>query len=251
MKRIRQRKMRYGNPEFDRDYLKWGFHDEATQRKEAQSVLDLANAEGPLEILDLACGHGAHAAYWARQGHHVLAIDVSETFIAEAKRRHGPVATLEFCVKDIKAVRASGTYDLVTWVERSFFDQEMCQIISSALKPNGLFVTDVRNPNHPKTKRNKSDWRTWRQGNGVFFLEKHETDPATGVHEDLWITVDPENGTVLEEYELSPQSEDEIDNMKQLLCEAGVTEIELKTMMAEPFTGGSQSYWLWLVARKN
>ena len=85
MKRVQSRMFRYGEADFDSDYLKWGFHDKDTQINEARSVLKLLDVKGPLRILDLACGTGRHAIYWAEQGHRVTGVDISETFIRIAK----------------------------------------------------------------------------------------------------------------------------------------------------------------------
>ena len=55
---------RYGEADFDKDYLQWGFHDAETQAKEADSVVRIAGVDKRLRILDLACGttvrHQAH-----------------------------------------------------------------------------------------------------------------------------------------------------------------------------------------------
>lgn len=41
MKRVRMPMHRYGEPDFDRECLTWGFHDPETQIQEAQSILGL------------------------------------------------------------------------------------------------------------------------------------------------------------------------------------------------------------------
>ena len=58
MKRIRMPMHRYGEADFDKDYLRWGFHDAETQAKEADSVVRIAGGDKRLRILDLACGTG-------------------------------------------------------------------------------------------------------------------------------------------------------------------------------------------------
>ena len=87
MKRITMPMHRYGEGDFDKDYLRWGFHDAETQAKEAESILRIAGTDRRLRILDLACGTGLHAAHWAKQGHTVTGVDLSETFIAQARAR--------------------------------------------------------------------------------------------------------------------------------------------------------------------
>jgi len=168
MKRIRMPMHRYGEADFDRDYLRWGFHDEETQAREADSVLRIAGGEGPLRILDLACGTGVHAVRWAKRGHRVTGVDLSETFIAHAREsaaREGVEA--ELVVADIRSFAPDSAFDVVSWIENSFFDADVLARIRGCLRPGGCFVLDVRNPEHPKVKARRGNWRTWREENGV------------------------------------------------------------------------------------
>ncbi len=56
MKRIRKNMFRYGEKNFDLDYMKWGFHDKETQINEAKSILNILKPKKKLKILDLGCG---------------------------------------------------------------------------------------------------------------------------------------------------------------------------------------------------
>ena len=176
---------RYGEADFDKDYLRWGLHDAETQAKEAESILRIAGTDRRLRILDLACGTGLHAAHWAKQGHTVTGVDLSETFIAQARARvlqEG--VSVDFIVSDIRDLVCYKTYDVVTWIENSFFDDVVINHIRQYLTGGGCFVLDVRNPENPKAKFRQGNWRTWREEDGVFYLERHETDGQTGEHED-------------------------------------------------------------------
>ena len=83
MKRIRVPMHRYGEADFDKEYMNWGLHDRETQAREAESLSQLLDKE--CGILDLACGIGAHAIHWAKRGHAVTAVDLSETLIGKAR----------------------------------------------------------------------------------------------------------------------------------------------------------------------
>jgi hypothetical protein len=139
---------------------------------------------------------------------------------------------------------------VVTWIERSFFDEDMARGILRVLRPGGVFVTDLRNPEHAKVQRRTADWRSWQERDGVFFLERHETNPATGKREDVWITLDPGKQEVVEEYEEADHSKTSPAWMIETLTRAGFQGTELRTMDGEVFTTGKEIYWLWLVARK-
>ncbi len=124
MKRTRTPMHRYGEADFDTDYLRWGFHDPETQLMEAESILRIVGGEGRLRILDVACGTGVHAIHWAKQGHTVTGVDLSETFIASARERASQEGvSVEFIVSDIRNFACHETYDVATWIENSFFDE--------------------------------------------------------------------------------------------------------------------------------
>ncbi|MHB0875976.1 MAG: histidine kinase N-terminal 7TM domain-containing protein [Anaerolineae bacterium] len=195
VRRIVRPMHRYGEADFDASYFEWGFHDRETQLREAESVLWIVASPAPLSILDIACGAGTHAVYWARQGHHVTGVDISETFIARAREAARDEGTeVVFAVQDVRALTCREEFDLVTWIEHSFMDAAVLAKIWSALRPGGAFVYDDRNPEHARTKARSGNWRDWHEREGVFYLERHETDPVSGRHEDVWLTVDPAAG---------------------------------------------------------
>jgi len=250
MKRIRTRMHRYGEADFDTDYLRWGFHDPETQLREAESVLRIAGGVGRLRILDLACGPGVHAIHWAKQGHIVTAVDLSETFIALARERASKEGvSAEFIVLDIQNFACRETYDVVTWIEKSFFNEAIVNRVRQCLRPGGCFVFDVRNPDNARVKSRQGNWRTWREENGIFYLERHETDERTGAHEDVWITIDPQRDMIEEKTntDIYPIS---FDQKIQIMKKAGYDPVELRTMEGLLFSGGPEPYWLWLIGRR-
>jgi SAM-dependent methyltransferase len=250
MKRIRMPMHRYGEADFDKEYLGWGFHDAETQAKEAESILRIAGAGRRLRILDLACGTGVHAVHWAKQGHTVTGVDLSETFIAEAQERMSQAGvSVEFIVSDIRDLTCHETYDVVTWIENSFFDEDIVNRVRQYLTGGGCFVLDVRNPENDKAKFRNGNWRTWREENGVFYLERHETDEQKGVREDAWIKVDPQK-ELIEEKVNTTQNPMTLDQKMQFMKKVGFHPVELRTMEGHLYSGGAEPYWLWLVGRK-
>jgi SAM-dependent methyltransferase len=250
MKRITGPMHRYGEAHFDRDYLRWGFHDPETQAKEADSVVRIVGEERQLRILDLACGTGVHAVHWAKQGHTVTGVDVSETFIAQARARATREGvSVEYIVSDIRDFPYPAKYDVVTWIENSFFDEDVVTHVYQYLADGGCFVLDVRNPENPRAKLRQGNWRTWREENGVFYLERHETDGQTGVHEDAWITIDPQR-ELIEERVNTTECPMTLDQKMHAMKTAGFDPVELRTMEGYLHSGGEEPYWLWLVGRR-
>lgn len=248
MRHITVPMFRYGEADFDKDYLNWGLHDRDTQTDESKSILRIINSKTPLRILDLACGIGTHAIHFAKQGHKVTAVDLSATFIEEAaKQAIQEGVDVSFEVGDIKKLGYSGCFDLVTWVEKSFFDDEIVTAIHRYLAEDGCFIMDSRNPEHPKTKRLCSNWRTWRQENGVFYLESHETDEPSSVRRNVWIEIDTKNGITTEKSDIV-----QLNNMDkiEMLLAGGFSHAEYRTMAGDAFPGGENPYWLWAVVHK-
>ena len=250
MRRIQMRMFRYGEADFDEDYLRWGFHDEETQITEARSILSLLEATRPLSILDLACGRGVHAVYWAERGHQVTAVDISETFLRHAEQRMR-LARVSVCVvaSDITSLSFADEFDVVTWIESAFFDDAMVRRVHGFLCDGGVFLFDDRNPENDRTRSRTKDWRTWREEDGVFHLERHETDPVSGEHEDGWITIDPMRELIVEKTAVAAKLLRLSDKM-DMLSRAGFRNIELRTMDGRVHTSGAEPYWLWVVARK-
>ncbi|HUS91673.1 MAG TPA: class I SAM-dependent methyltransferase [Phycisphaerae bacterium] len=248
MKRIQTPAFRYGEREFDIEYAKWGFHDEQTQLREAESVLRIAQPAGPLRVLDLACGRGVHAVEWAARGHQVTGVDISETFLRMARERAAERGVkAEFVVADVEDFTGAG-FDLVTWIEGASFTEAILAKIHRWLRAGGRFLADVRNPESPRFRRLNSNWRDWHEANGAFHLERHETNPETGERENVWVTIDPAAGTIEERREISLAVT--LSEKMAILEATDFIDVELRTIGGEPFRGGEEPYWLWLTARK-
>jgi len=249
LKRITMPMHRYGDPDFDREYLNWGLHSPHVQKAEAESLLGLIDAQEPVRILDLACGVGTHAIVWAGKGFEVTGVDLSDTFITTAKdnaRQKGVNAS--FIVSDIRDVKYEAEFDVVTWIERSFFEANLVEVVWRSLHPEGRFIFDDRNPENPKVRARQRNWRTWREANGKFHLERHETNAETGLHEDAWITIDPQAETI--EEKVGTAKAQTMQERIAILEQVGFRDVELKTMEGKTFSGGPEPSWLWVVARK-
>lgn len=247
MEIIRKPLYEFGNAEFDKEYMNWGLHDKETQLKEAESLLRVVPSGRKLRMLDLACGIGIHAVYWASQGHEVTAVDISETFTNEGRKlAKGKGVDVTFEVGDIKALPYKGCFDVVTWLSKSFFNEEMEKAIYGFLAEGGLFITSSTNPDHSRTKQRTGDWRTWSVRDGVYILERHELDESDGLRHDEWIEINPATGQIVEKYNIYEHT---VRSLEGMLQDVGFTT-EFRTPAGEPFTGGPDEYRLWLVGRK-
>jgi ubiquinone/menaquinone biosynthesis C-methylase UbiE len=101
-------------------------------------------------ILDVACGTGAHASLLTEAGFTVTGLDLNPFMINFAHKNH---STLTFLVGDMRALPFSNAFDAVICMCSSFSynnsNEEITAAIqgfSRALKPGGLVIIDVFNP---------------------------------------------------------------------------------------------------------
>ena len=66
-------------------YFYWDLFTQERLKKEIDFLVKYAELDRPLEILDLACGHGRHANALAQLGHKVTGIDITDGFLKVAK----------------------------------------------------------------------------------------------------------------------------------------------------------------------
>jgi len=154
-----------------------------------------------------------------------------------------------FEVGDIRALPYRRRFDVVTWIEISFFDEDMVRAAYSYLKPGGAFVFDARNPENPRAKGRSGDWSAWREENGVFHLESHETDAASGLRRDAWIEIDTVNDLITEHPAVWEPVR--LREKLEMLRRNGFTRVELRTLDGESFCHGEEPYWLWAVGRRS
>lgn len=105
----------------------------------------------PRTLLDLGCGTGSHDLIWSRAGLTVTGVDLSETMLAQARRKAAEEGVrVEFLQGDIRRVNLGRRFDAVT----SMFavlgyltaneDLEAALLAARRhLQPGGLFIFDA------------------------------------------------------------------------------------------------------------
>ena len=102
-------------------------------------------------VLDLGCGNGRHAIYFASQGFKASGVDISEQAIAwandwaarerlEVDFRVSDIASLPYDTATFDVVVSHGVLDHVT----AEVAQKAVQEVHRVLKPGGLFYCDLR-----------------------------------------------------------------------------------------------------------
>ncbi len=71
---------------YDERYAAQEYHWGTKPSAICQRVLRLAPSDGPVSLLDIGCGEGRNAVYFARNGYAVTAFDLAEAGVAKTKR---------------------------------------------------------------------------------------------------------------------------------------------------------------------
>lgn len=128
-------------------------------RLQRASVMDYINSVLPtnksLRILELNCGTGEDAIYFAKKGHHVVATDLSEKMIEVAKQKaidelvDENIETFPMDMRNIYDSNISGTFDLVfsNFGGINCLNNQELKILSndlvSLMKPTGRLISVI------------------------------------------------------------------------------------------------------------
>ncbi len=129
--------------------LLYGHRDSDEAQPWASSILEKWNLKAGSDLLDMACGRGRHALWFAEHGMNVIGIDLSEQSIADARIA---APAVEFHVHDMRIPfatdRFDGAYCLFTSLGYSDSledDHKVFAGVMQALRPGGRFVLDFMN----------------------------------------------------------------------------------------------------------
>lgn len=129
--------------------LLYGHRDEVEAARWVRAVVTRWRPRSGDRLLDLACGRGRHARYFAEAGLTVTGVDLSPESIAEATRN---VPGARFVVHDMRTPFEPGQFDLVCCLFTSLGytrdrrdDRAIFEAVASDLRPGGRFVLDFMN----------------------------------------------------------------------------------------------------------
>jgi len=86
MRRIIQPKFRYGEADWDKDYMKWVCTTVRPRYRKRSRFCGCFAAQGPCTSSTWPVGPAFTPVHWARSGHKVTAVDLSETFVAAGRK---------------------------------------------------------------------------------------------------------------------------------------------------------------------
>lgn len=117
--------------------------------------------QGPARLLEVGCGNGRDAAFFARQSHQVTALDLSEGAITACRSTHTalPIDFVQGALPEV-AARFVGAIDVVysRFVIHAMPLHEEIDLLQAAarvLKPDGLFYLECRSIHDPMARLGK------------------------------------------------------------------------------------------------
>ena len=137
-------------------------------------------------VLDLCCGQGRHAILLAKHGVHATGQDLSERYIADARRlAAGQGVDAAFVVGDMRRIDGVERYDAVINMFTAFgyleADADNAQALKAArraLKPGGLILIDALN--REWVLANQTPEERHEREDGAVIIERRAFDEAEG-----------------------------------------------------------------------
>lgn len=127
-------------------------------------------------VLDIPCGTGRHAVRLARRGASVLGVDITESYLREARRAAGALRNVRFVRGDMRRVPLENEFDAAInlWTSFGYFsdpadDARTLSAVARALKPGGLFLIDMADITEIRRRLHSRSWS--RRADGAYVLE--------------------------------------------------------------------------------
>ncbi|MDE2509692.1 MAG: methyltransferase domain-containing protein [Elusimicrobia bacterium] len=127
-------------------------------------------------VLDIPCGTGRHAVRLARRGASVLGVDITESYLREARRAAGQLRNVRFVRGDMRRIPLENEFDAAInlWTSFGYFsdpadDARTLLSVARALKPGGLFLIDMADITAIRRRLHSRSWS--RRADGAYVLE--------------------------------------------------------------------------------
>lgn len=178
---------------FDEDYLRMyaPFLPKERTLREVENLIRLLNLSPQSMVLDLCCGTGRHTIPLARQGMHMVGLDLSKTLLYYAQNEAETAnIAIQWVNSDMRRIPFEQKFDAIINIFTSFGyleddeeDQKVLQQVQRALKPNGLFL--LESVYQPRVLRSFTSHGILRYDDGLIVFEERHFDLAASRNEVL------------------------------------------------------------------
>jgi SAM-dependent methyltransferase len=165
----------------------------ATQ-EEVDHLIELAELQPGMAVLDLPCGIGRHSCELARRGFQVTAVDRTQAYLRTARQLSAEGGLqIEFVEKDMRSFRRAEAFDVILNLFTSFGyfedqddDRLVLQNFYQSLKPAGVLVMEMMGKEIlARIFRHNS----WEEEDGLLYLQQRHISDDWGWIDNRWILI--------------------------------------------------------------
>ncbi|MBN2181843.1 MAG: methyltransferase domain-containing protein [Sedimentisphaerales bacterium] len=169
--------------------------------EEVDKIVKLLAPEKDAKILDLCCGIGRHSLELARRGYQVVGVDLTEEYLAKARRQaESEGLTVQFVRSDMRRFCQIESFDAVInmftafgYFEQPADNKRVLANIRCSLRKGGTLILDTIGK---EILARIFQERDWHEQDGRIFLREHKMKQNWSWAENRWIMF--ENGKVRE-----------------------------------------------------
>jgi SAM-dependent methyltransferase len=163
--------------------------------RDVNHLVDLLGVQDGDAILDLCCGPGRHSLEFARHGFKVTGVDVTSSYLREARSRaEKENISIEFIQEDARKFCQPETFQsaLLMYTSFGYFEdqrenQQVLVNVRKSLKVGGKLVIDVMGK---EVLARIFQEKGWEERDGIFFLQERVISKDWSWIENRWILLD-------------------------------------------------------------
>lgn len=210
-------------------------YDEVMDTSLYQRWLDfsIAHLQGKKEVLELACGTGALAVAFAKEGFNVTALDLSEEMLMIASERaQENEVNVQFVLGDMLDLAEVGSYEAVTcfsdsicYMQDEMQVQEVFDGVYQLLETDGIFIFDVHSTYQMDEVFPNYSYH-YQTDDFAFLWDSYKGEEEHSVEHFLTFFVKNEEGLFIREDELHQEKTYPLAAYQMMLENAGFQKVE-------------------------
>ncbi len=170
------RSVSFGDPAYDGPYLRENRDAfDGPDRTHAQTdyLENALSLTSSVRILDAGCGIGTYTREFAKRGHQTVGLDLSATFLNEARQLAGSSSKDASSMRaDCRSLPFAHAFDVVIMTGTPFFRdigelRQVCRQVRFVLRPGGRFCFDYTNWRLRSESENTPRFESWSDGDAL------------------------------------------------------------------------------------
>ena len=207
-------------------------------------------------VLDLGCGTGQMTRRLRDAGYDMIGVDGSVDMLQIAREAESACASdILYLLQDIREFELYGTVravistcDTLNYITKKEDLLQVFRLVNNYLDPGGLFLFDMNTVSHYRELCADNTFAESRDD--CSFIWENEYDTASGINEyDLTLFLKREDGLYERFFETHQEKAWEIEEVRQLLEEAGMEYITVKEAYTDEDVS-SGTYRVLILARE-